>query len=274
MIRYIRLLFTFIKLCITNTGELSKALFNVTRELVAKNKVIQTYRLPQGLKTIDLLELFPDFEEKISSYSFLEGTSLISDIALLKKLALRYDNCQYIEFGSWRGESIANISQVTNNTTSLSFSNAEMRAIGLPAEVINTSRVFLKNAKNINFIEHNTQTYDFTKLEKQFDLIFVDADHEYEGVKIDTQNAFKLLKNENSIIVWHDYGKSTENINWPVFAGIMDGAPSDEHRKKIYRISNTLCAIYINGSFNASYPTKYFPNKTFEVTVKAARFNA
>ena len=71
MIRYIRLLFTFIKLCITNTGELSKALFNVTRELVAKNKVIQTYRLPQGLKTIDLLELFPDFEEKISSYSFL-----------------------------------------------------------------------------------------------------------------------------------------------------------------------------------------------------------
>ena len=274
MIRYFKLFFTFIKVCLTNTNEVSKALFNSTEDIVAKNTAVKKYGMPQGLKTIDLLELFPDFQESLINYSFLEGTSLITDIAILKKLAQKFDNCAYIEFGSWRGESIVNMATVTNNCTSLSFSNEEMKAFQLPAEVINCSRVFLKDSKNVKFIEHNTQTYDFTALEKKFDLIFVDADHHYEGVKIDTSNAFKLLKNENSIIVWHDYGRSTENINWPVFAGILDGAPSDEHRKKIYRISNSLCAIYINGNFNAHYPTKYFPNKVFEVSIKAKKFQA
>lgn len=274
MIRYLKLLFTFLKVCITNTNDVTKILYNSTEDVVAKNIILKKYKLPQGLKTIDLLELFPDFEETIQSYSFLEGTSLITDISILKKLAKRYDNCNYIEFGSWRGESIANVARVTNNCTSLSFSNEEMKAFNLAPEVINCTRVFLKDLKNIKHIEHNTQTYDFSGLEKKFDLIFVDADHKYEGVKIDTSNAFKLLKDENSIIVWHDYGKSTENINWPVFAGIMDGAPSDAHRKKIYRISNSICAIYINGNFNASYPTRFFPNKTFEVSVKATKFQA
>ena len=74
MIRYIKLLFTFLKVCFTNTNEVTKALFNSTREIVAKNNVIRKYNLPQGLKTIDLLELFPNFEESLKSYSFLEGT--------------------------------------------------------------------------------------------------------------------------------------------------------------------------------------------------------
>ena len=274
MIRYLKLLFTFIKVCFTNTGDVTKALFNSTGDIVAKNIVVKKHNLPNGVKTIDLLELFPNFEEQISSYSFLEGTSLITDISILKKLAQRFPDCNYIEFGSWRGESIVNVASSTKNCTSLSFSNEEMKAFNLPPEVINCSRVFLKDIKNITHIEHNTQTYDFKNLEGKFDLIFVDADHHYEGVKIDTQNAFKLLKNENSIIVWHDYGKSTENINWQVAAGILDGAPSDEHRKKIYRISNSICAIYCNGKFNANYPTKYFPNKVFDVQVKAKKFTA
>ena len=76
-------------------------------------------------------------------------------------------------------------------------------------------------------------------------MIFVDGDHRYEAVKSDTENVFKLLKNENSIIVWHDYTEHYELIDWEVFSGILDGTPK-EKLKNIYHIKNTLCAVYIN----------------------------
>jgi hypothetical protein len=156
MIRYLKLLVTFLKVCITNSTDVSKALFNSTEDIVAKNIAVNKYKLLQGLKTIDLLELFPNFQESLINYSFLEGTSLITDIAILKKLAQRFDQCDYIEFGSWRGESIVNVATVTDNCTSLSFSNEEMKQFKLPPDVINCTRVFLKNTKSIKHIEHNT----------------------------------------------------------------------------------------------------------------------
>lgn len=145
-----------------------------------------------------------------------------------------------------------------------------MRAFGIGENSIKVSRMFSKGLSNVHHIEHNSQTYDFSKLEKTFDLVFVDADHKYEGVKIDTKNAFKLLKDENSILVWHDIGKGLEELsNWEVLAGVLDGAPSDEHRRKIYRISNSLCGIYMNGSFKSSFPEPFVPNKTFDIQIKA-----
>jgi hypothetical protein len=40
-----------------------------------KKKIISKYNIQQ-IPTIDLLDLFPDFNEEINSYSFLGGTSL------------------------------------------------------------------------------------------------------------------------------------------------------------------------------------------------------
>jgi len=79
------------------------------------------------------------------------------------------------------------------------------------------------------------------------------------------------LKDEKSMIVWHDVGRGTENNNWSVIAGILDGAPSDEHRKKIYRVSNTICAVYTQEHFKSGYPEKYVPNKSFTINISAAR---
>jgi predicted O-methyltransferase YrrM len=46
-------------------------------------------------------------------------------------------------------------------------------------------------------------SFDWKKLGK-FDLIFIDGDHSYDGVKADTELAHKLIK-KGGMIAWHDY---------------------------------------------------------------------
>lgn len=240
-------------------------------ETVNREKVTQKYSLNKGLPTIDLLDLLPDFNETLNPYSFLEGCSPAIDIAILKALAKQYRNCDYLEIGTWRGESVANISFVAKHCVTINLPDVEMEQMGMSLEYIKLHRYFSKSIKNITHISANSKTYDFSTLNQKFDLIFIDGDHHYESVLNDTRKIFPLLKTENSVIVWHDYGNNSEDVRWDVLKAILDGTPADK-RKNLYRISNSLCAIYttqkINSSFTA-YPST--PNKNFEIRINAKK---
>lgn len=270
----VKLAYNFINAFLSNPRGLLKSIYHFTENQTRKNIVTNKYGLPHGLPYIDLLTLFPDFSENIVPYSFMEGTSRVTDMALLKLFGKKFPNGRYIELGTWRGESIANISEVMQDCVSISFSEDDMRKQNFPESAIKASRMFSLNKANIKHIKDNTQTYNYSELKNTCDLIFVDADHHYKGVKKDTQIAFELLKNKNSIIVWHDASYSFEDVNWEVQAGILDGAPDEASRKKIYRVSNTLCSIYTNQEFSPFYPEKYNPNKVFEVSLTAKKISA
>jgi len=251
-------------LSILKKGLLSQYEAQFKKDLQSKYKISQ-------LPTIDLLDLFDDFEEELTAYSFLDGTSLITDIILLKKLAKKYPNCNYLEIGSWRGESLKNISEVAQHCTSLTLSPAEMKSLGWSQGFVDVHAVFSKGLKNVTELLHNSRTFDFSKI-GPFDLIFIDGDHTYEGVLNDTKKTFDLRKSSSSVIVWHDYGYSTEIVRASVLKAILDGVPAEKH-KNLYHVSNTLCAIYIeDGNFN-TYQTKFptYPNKTFSVKLKTSR---
>jgi Methyltransferase domain len=242
---------------------------NIYKEEYYRRLNKKSFNIDQ-LPTIDICELIPDLNESVNHYTYLEGTSLVPDIILLKALARRFNNCAYLEIGSWRGESLSNVHEVTKDCTSITLSEAEMREMKLDEAFIKVHGIFSKDLENLKTVEHNSLTFDFKELNKKFDLIFIDGDHSNEGVLSDTKNSFNIKNGEDAIIVWHDYGNSTENVRHSVLAAILNGVPGEFH-KNLYHVSNTLCAVYLeNKKFNTyatSFPT--LPNKNFTIHVKA-----
>jgi predicted O-methyltransferase YrrM len=223
-----------------------------------------------GLPQVDILDLLPALSETIDPYSYLEGQALPTDIALLKGLARRFEECRYLEIGTWRGESLANVAAVCNDCVSLTLSRDELRKMGCSETVIACEGYFTRELSSVQVIHHDSHSFDFSKLGR-FDLIFIDGDHSRDGVCQDTRNAFKLLKSERSIIIWHDYGLTPERVNRTVLNGIQDGCPP-ELMRNVYHVSNTLCAIFTTESLNAEFkPYPQVPDKIFAVRIAAER---
>ena len=139
--------------------------------------------------------------------------------------------------------------------------------MGASQGFIDAQGYFTQNLPNVLHLGGNTFTFDFESLNQKFDLIFVDADHHYASVKNDTQKVLSLLKDENSIIVWHDYAYGTEKPRWDVLAGILDGMPANLHGK-LYHVSNTMCAIYTSRNLKSkTYKGYEEPDKVFEIGI-------
>jgi O-antigen/teichoic acid export membrane protein len=258
-----------------------KAIFLIIKQPVLLNKVLddsinqrkelqKKFNLASGLKVVDILELVPNFKEDVFPYASLEGGSTPLDLALLNALAKKVPNCEYLEIGTWRGESVANVSRFAHSCTTINLPDEQMLKMGLDKKYVELHRFFSKNLKNVKHIQADSLTFDFDSLNQKFDLIFIDGDHHYKSVKSDTENAFKLLKDENSVIVWHDYGSTPSDVRWDVLNGILSGLPESE-RKFVYRVSNTLTAIYTKQNVK-SYVQPIFetPSKVFKITVEAA----
>ncbi len=236
---------------------------------VNKEEVINKYSLPEGLKTVDITDLVTELNETVSPYSSVDGGSTPIDLALLKGLARNLKDCNYLEIGTWMGESVSNLANVAKYCVTLNLPDEQMLKMGENKKYVDLHRFYSKNLQNVNHIQANSQTFDFSSLQQKFDLIFIDGDHHYESIKNDTENAFKLLKDDTSIIVWHDYGNNPSNVRWDVLKGILDGTPA-EKRKNLYRVSNTLCAIYITKEIKCIGNQVFsFPNKYFSISVKA-----
>ena len=238
-----------------------------------RRHVAESFGLGQGLPTIDLLDLVPDFDETVFPYSFLDGQATPPDIGLLRALARRVPDSRFLEIGTWRGESLANVAAVAGNCVSISLSADEMRELGLPPHFVDAHGFYTQDLDNVVQIAANSQTFDYSTLGEGFDVVFVDGDHSRAGVAVDSSNVFPVLRDDRSVIVWHDYGRSPESVRWEVLAGILDGSPPSA-RPHLYHVSNTLCAIYIRGSFQTRYTSGFgTPDKVFSLRLQAQRPN-
>ncbi len=220
------------------------------------------------LPTVSIDDIIPNFNETLSTFSFLGGGSLPTDIMLLKSLCKQTKNCSYFEIGTWRGESVVNVAEVAKECFTLNLSKKEIEALGMPKKYADLHGFYSKEKENITHLFGNSLTFDFAGLHKKFDVIFIDGSHEYDFVKNDTQKIFQHLIHENSIVVWHDYAYDPENIRYEVLAGILDGIPHN-YKDNLYHVSNTLCAIYLPQKTQSkllNYPLK--PIHKFEITAK------
>lgn len=238
---------------------------------VWKKTVDKKYSLGAGLPVIDLETLFPEFRVEIPVFSFLDGGSLPTDIALLMNLAKTFNRCSYFEIGTWRGESVVNVAENADTCFTLNLTDEEMRSIGKSEAYIAQTGMFSKNKDNIIHLRGNSRHFDFAGIKQKFDLIFIDGDHHYDSVKNDTQQVFKHLVHDQSIVVWHDYARNPETVRFEVFAGILDGLPEFRHQY-LYHVGNTLSAVFLNNKVLPTNPLKetnppdhYF---TLEITLK------
>ena len=188
-------------------------------------------QLQKGFPVVDLIDILPNFDTTITPFSFLDGGSLITDLALLQGLTKQQTNCTYFEIGTWRGESVANVAPMAQKCFTLNLSNEMLSKLGYNEEYIAQQEFFSRNLKNVTHLKGNSMNFDFSPYYKKCNLVFVDGDHHYESVLNDTQIAFQLLKDENSIIVWHDYASSPGKIRWDILRGIYDGTPNDKKNK-------------------------------------------
>lgn len=230
--------------------------------------LIKNYQLSNGFPVLDINQLFPGFNVTLNCFSFLEGGSLPTDLAILKLFAQKIENCSYFEIGTWRGESIVNVAEVAKECYTLNLSKSDILNLGLSSKYANLHGVFSEGKKNIVHLEGNSMSYDFKSLNKKFDLIFIDGGHDYKHVKNDTEKVFKHLTHDTSIIVWHDYAYNPEKLRPEVIAGIVEGTPS-KYKKNLYQISNSMCAVFIRGQLKTTkFSIHKKPNKVFKVKIE------
>ncbi|HPT14734.1 MAG TPA: class I SAM-dependent methyltransferase [Bacteroidales bacterium] len=199
----------------------------------------------------------------INPFAFGDGGSLPTDLALLKALAARFPRCSYFEIGTWRGESVANVASIAHECFTMDLPDAEKRILGYDDEYISQHAVLSKHLPNVTHLKANSRSFDFSSLNRKFDLVFIDGDHHYESVLNDTQKIFKHLVHDNSIVVWHDYAFNPEKVRYEVMAAILDGCQPEFHGH-LYHVGNTMCAVY----WKNAIALRTQEPQIFEVTLK------
>jgi predicted O-methyltransferase YrrM len=226
------------------------------------------YDVAGGLKVVDITVLFPDFKETLDTFAFLDGGSSALDLSLIRALCKTIPNCNFFEIGTCRGESVANVADVCSTCYTLDLSPDQY------TDKVEASLVgfYSKNLKNVTQLLGDSTTFDYAGMGKKFDVIFIDGNHQYEFVKSDTANVFKHLVHENSIVIWHDYATDVIYPRNEVYAGILDGVPTDLH-KNLYHVSNTICAVYTNKSLpTIEQKEARIPTKKFKISVEAIKW--
>ena len=206
--------------------------------------------------------------QTVTPYSFLGGSSLITDFLLLKLVCQRTKASDYLEIGTWRGESVSNVSDIVENCFTLNLSDEQLKQLNLSQDYVNAHRFFSKEKENITHLFGDSRSFDFEELNKKFDVIFIDGDHHTDAVEFDTKRMLPFLKSDDSIMVWHDAKSDTETPRYEVLLGIYKGIPKEKHQH-IYLVENTLCAVYLpNMELSSELKPHLKPNHFFEVDIR------
>jgi predicted O-methyltransferase YrrM len=188
------------------------------------------------LPNISVQELFENFNEQpITLNQLPQGawSTPVADVVMLLKIIVCTKPKKLMEVGSFRGYTALYMAQ----------------HISPDAKIVTIDRypdhgeAYL-NTPYASMIERRVGETNPEMFQQDvpgsYDLIFIDADHSYSGVKNDTELILPLVS-QNGFILWHDYA------NWGYFDG-KNGVP--EYLKEL---SEELPIAHIIGSDVAIY---------------------
>jgi predicted O-methyltransferase YrrM len=236
-------------------------------EIFFKKAFLKEFPSYRTLKQVSLNQLLAADEIIIDPYGYLGGSSLPTDFALLQSLCRTRNVKDYFEIGTWRGESAANVAPYVSNCYTLNLSDDDLRKLGYKESYVLNHRHFSKDITNVTHLFGYSQHFDFEKLGKKFDLIFVDGDHHTDSVENDTRIVISLLKKTDSVVVWHDAFSDPGYPRYEVLLGIFRGLP-ESMRSRVYLVEHTLCAVYLpEGIQYDEFRENNIPERHFRVTI-------
>ena len=111
-----------------------------------------------------------------------------------------------------------------------------------PSETVGSAYRNTQYGSKIRQLYGNSLTFDYAPFLGRMDLVLVDANHNYDCVKSDTEKAFKLLR-PGGVIIWDDY-------RWLECHAECEGVTRflNEFQKtrRIFGITGTRFAIYVD----------------------------
>jgi predicted O-methyltransferase YrrM len=99
---------------------------------------------------------------------------------------------------------------------------------------------YFVDRKDLNVVQilSDSATFDYSSLDQKLDIIFIDAAHDYNNKKVDSENAFRMIS-KGGVIIWHNYNDVTCPDVTKYLADISI-------HYNIFHLRNTFLAIYYN----------------------------
>lgn len=188
------------------------------------------------LPSLLLSDLFDDFDEQpVTLRKMPRGSwsTPTQDVVMLLKLALCARPKRLLEIGSFRGYTALYLAQNSDP-------DARVVTVDRYPEHGEAYRQTTEASRIERRIGETSPALFSRDAPASYDLIFIDADHTYEGVCRDTELALPLVS-RGGYIAWHDYA------NWGYFNG-YNGVP--EYLRELY---GRLPLAHVAGSDLAVY---------------------
>jgi predicted O-methyltransferase YrrM len=206
--------------------------------------------IPLLLPEIELEQLFPSINTERICFTVSEIVRPPEMGIPLEELLTLIAICQYrhpqsiFEVGTYQGNTTLNLAMISSEITdvyTLDLSDDERISFSINQQYLVGEKFRQTNTlSKITQLFGNSLSYNFSEYYNSVDLVFIDANHTYEYVKSDTENALKMLK-PNGIIIWDDYVWDDRH---PECSGVAQYLNELNFKIPCYHILGTRLAIY------------------------------
>jgi SAM-dependent methyltransferase len=188
------------------------------------------------LPECDAQEIIPNFSEtevRIKQCPMGAWSTPLVDVFVVLKAAIGFRSKRILELGSYRGDTARLLAENTGPDALITTVDVDERHGAAYRDLPIASKIRRRTGKISKTL--------FDQGEK-FDLIFVDADHDFRSVMNDTEVAFEVLAPEG-VILWHDYNFEKY---FHGLCGVPEALGHFARGRPMYGIRGTWVAIYSN----------------------------
>lgn len=184
--------------------------------------------------------------------TFMPGGSQVLDYVFLKAVAETFKCKNYLEVGTYIGESINILTDCCEHLYSVTAAPGTSCSMASWCRQCNLPDYSEKLAYSdkISHFYTDSKLFDYSIIKEDIDLYFIDGDHSYEGVYADTKNIFNS-KRENAIVVWHDFKISRGQYNTELILAVRDVL--EKKFENVYVTDYNLCGIYLPESIQGCF---------------------